>query len=97
MKDNSRTRTGRRGVRQLALVAAAVGSVAAANAAASAEMGPGAGTQFIECTDHAWADYNKCLMEAGGPFTRKLCDLAFEADIIWCGAVLKRQITTGSN
>ncbi|HEX6693934.1 MAG TPA: hypothetical protein VF035_04435 [Longimicrobiales bacterium] len=98
MRNHSRTSTVRRGVRRLALVVAAVGSVAAANAAVSAQMeqGPGAGTQFIACTDQAWADYNKCLVDAGGPFSRKLCDLAFEADIIWCGAVLKRQLSTGS-
>ena len=101
MKSHSRTRGAvRRSVRQFALAIAAVASVAAAHAAASAqtqeEQGPGAGTQFIACTDQAWADYNKCLVDAGGPFSRKLCDLAFEADIFWCGAVLKRQLESGS-
>ena len=96
---HNRISTARRGVRHLALAVAAVASVAAAHVAVSAqqEQGPGAGTQFIACTDQAWADYNKCLVDAGGPFSRKLCDLAFEADIIWCAAVLKRQLTTGSN
>ena len=99
MKDQSRTSAMRRGVRHFALAAAAIASIAGAHTAVSAQLQqqePGAGTQFITCTNQAWTDYNKCLGNAGGFFSRSLCDLAWEADVIWCGAVLKRQLETGT-
>jgi hypothetical protein len=42
------------------------------------------GTTWKECTDAAFADYNDCLMESASWFSRKICDLAFEGNILWC-------------
>lgn len=57
------------------------------------ESGPG--TDFIACTDRAWADYNRCLLNASESWEKRLCDIAFEADAAWCGSVYWRRLRTG--
>ena len=55
------------------------------------------GTEARLCTDDAWADYNGCLMESDGFFHRLTCDLAFEADVIWCSAKYGGQVKNAWN
>ena len=50
-----------------------------------------------ECVDIAFADYNACLMNAGGWFERKLCDLAFEFDAALCTALIIGDIKKAYN
>jgi hypothetical protein len=55
-----------------------------------------AGTQFNACTQAAWASYNSCLRNASFGWERALCDLAFEADVVFCGAVYYRTVKSGT-
>jgi hypothetical protein len=55
-----------------------------------------AGTEFKLCTDTAWSNYNECLVTADRWYDRTLCDLAFEGDIVWCGSVYRRRVSTGT-
>lgn len=48
----------------------------------------GAGTQWKGCVDDALLDYNECLMEGGGWFSQKLCDIAFQIDVVVCSATV---------
>lgn len=41
---------------------------------------------FSECVDDAFAEYNSCLMDSSWWFSRLICDLDFEADVVKCGA-----------
>ena len=86
--------------RQLALVTALpllmILSLAAhANARELAEPVP-AGTQFKQCTDTAFKNYNECLMGADRWWERTLCDVAFEGDVVWCGSVYYHRVKTGT-
>ncbi|MEO5510076.1 MAG: hypothetical protein ABIV28_06055 [Longimicrobiales bacterium] len=56
----------------------------------------GAGTEFLECTNTGWRDYNSCLMKSDFSWERKICDIVFEADVVWCGAVYYKRIKTGT-
>jgi hypothetical protein len=56
----------------------------APHALAGATSNPG--TNWRECVDNSFADYNSCLMESSNWFHQKLCDLAFEGDVVWCTA-----------
>ena len=56
----------------------------------------GAGTQFVACVDKALLDYNDCLMSTNSEWRKRLCDLAFQADVVWCGAVYKKRVETGT-
>lgn len=38
------------------------------------------------CVDESFVQYNSCLMDAGGWFERKLCDLDWEFDVALCTA-----------
>ena len=58
-----------------------------------AESNPG--TDFVKCQDTSWADYNSCLMSSDFEWEKHLCDIAFQADIVWCGAVYYRRVKTG--
>jgi hypothetical protein len=60
-----------------------------------AEAGP-AGTDFVACQDKAWANYNSCLMNSDHEWEKKLCDIAFQADIVWCGSVYWKRIQSGT-
>ena len=55
-------------------------------AGAVAEQEKGVGTVWRECTDAAFASYNSCLMESSNWLHRKVCDLAFELDVVACSA-----------
>ncbi len=68
---------------------------ARASEAAEAESEQLAGTQFVACTDQAWKEYNNCLMNADRRWEKTLCDIAFDADVVYCGAVYARRIRTG--
>lgn len=59
-------------------------SLLAPSAVSGATSNPG--TTWRECVDNSFADYNGCLMESDGWFHRKICDIAFEADVVWCSA-----------
>jgi hypothetical protein len=64
-------------------------TVAAAAAALPARVSgavEGVGTVWRECVDEALLDYNGCLMESENWFHRKICDLAFELDVVACTA-----------
>jgi hypothetical protein len=98
----SRTRTSeRRSAARLAALAALpllflAPLAARAFAEEALEDGPGAGTEFVACQNTAWSDYNSCLMSSDHEWEKKLCDLAFEADIAWCGSVYYRRLKTGT-
>ncbi|CAN5645349.1 hypothetical protein BH23GEM9_BH23GEM9_07200 [soil metagenome] len=79
------------------LIAVAVLALAAAprSAAGAEEAGPG--TVWRQCMDGAWADYNSCLMEADGWLHRKVCDLAFELDVVYCTAKTAGEIRNAWN
>lgn len=47
---------------------------------------------FSECIDDSFAEYNSCLMDSGGWFSRLICDLDWEADVAQCGAEQVGQI-----
>jgi hypothetical protein len=57
----------------------------------------GSGTRWKECMDDALLEYNDCLMDGGGWFSRKLCDLAFEIDAVACFAVAAGNIRNAWN
>lgn len=76
------------------LLAPLAARTAHAETAESSESGP-AGTDFVVCHDQAWADYNSCLMRYDSSWEKKLCDLAFEADVAWCAAVYWRRLKAG--
>ena len=99
MKDQDSNNTGRRTVRRVVGAVAAVAALGLGYGGAIAEtqVGPGAGTQYRGCVDQSWKDYNQCLGDADGWFSRSVCDLAWEADVFYCAAVLKRQLMSGSN
>jgi hypothetical protein len=44
------------------------------------------GTEWRHCVDGAWGEYNGCLMESSGWFDRKVCDIAFQLDVVVCSA-----------
>lgn len=49
------------------------------------------------CTDHAWADYNACLVQTQTEWERTGCDVGFSTDYALCWAkylgVLKAILT----
>jgi hypothetical protein len=55
------------------------------------------GTTWRDCTDRAFIDYNSCLMESDGWFHRTVCDLAFEADVVWCSAKYAGEVRNAFN
>jgi hypothetical protein len=61
----------------------------------SEEAGP-AGTEFLECTNTSWKNYNNCLMTSDFSWERRICDIVFEADVTWCGAVYYKRVKTGT-
>jgi hypothetical protein len=71
-------RAGRR-----ALAAAVAVAVAVLGVALPGKVSAG---EWKACVDTAFADYNSCLMSAGGKFDRWLCDIDFELDIVLCSA-----------
>ena len=100
MKNQKQLVTWRMRAQRMALAALPIlmlapfsGRVAHADMVAS---GPGAGTDFVECQNKAWADYNSCLMNAGHEWEKKICDLAFQADVAWCASVYWRRLKTGT-
>lgn len=99
MRHHTHTTTWRKRARVAALIALpalVLAPVAARSVRAEMEMEEsGPGTEFVKCQDEAWVDYNKCLMNARTSWEKKLCDLAFEADVVWCGSVYWRRVKTG--
>jgi hypothetical protein len=49
--------------------------------AVSAEPG-----EWRECMDASLLDYNECLMEAGTWFSRSICDISWQIDVLKCTA-----------
>lgn len=47
-----------------------------------------AGTAWLACQAGAWSSYNGCLVDAGGWWDRKLCDIAFDLDMGHCAMKL---------
>jgi hypothetical protein len=68
----------------------------AAHAESAEEAAGGAGTEFVACQNAAWHDYNECLMSSDHEWEKKICDLAFQADIVWCGSVYWKRVQNGS-
>ncbi|HEX6132798.1 MAG TPA: hypothetical protein VFZ24_02370 [Longimicrobiales bacterium] len=50
-----------------------------------------------ECVDDAFLDYNDCLMDGGGWFERKLCDLDWEFEVTLCTALAVGEIRNAWN
>lgn len=50
-----------------------------------------------ECVDEAFAGYNTCLMNSGGWFERKLCDLDWELEVALCTAKAVGEIRNAWN
>ncbi|HEX6309426.1 MAG TPA: hypothetical protein VFZ69_14615 [Longimicrobiales bacterium] len=50
-----------------------------------------------ECVDDAFVDYNSCLMNSGGWFDRKLCDLDWEFEVALCTAKAVGEIRNAWN
>ena len=60
-------------------------------AANAEESGPG--TEFRECRNQAWADYNECLVESTSRWGRAMCDVAWDLDNIGCDVELMKDLT----
>lgn len=63
--------------------------------ALEAAEGPGAGTQYVECSNQAWKDYNSCLVQSTWEWEKKICDIAFSADQAFCISVYYRRLVNG--
>lgn len=44
------------------------------------------GQTWKECVDGTFAEYNECLMNSGGWFEQKLCDISWEFEVSLCTA-----------
>jgi hypothetical protein len=95
---NDRMKTWRRRAQLTVLAALPVFALAPAATRVFGEetVVDGPGTDFVKCTDDAWASYNKCLMSSTFSWEQKLCDLAFQADVVYCGSVYYHRVATGN-
>jgi hypothetical protein len=58
------------------------------------ESGPG--TQFKECRDKAWSDYNTCLVKAHDRAEEIECFIAWDLDNLGCTIALGKALLFGS-
>jgi hypothetical protein len=43
-------------------------------------------TSWTECMDESLLEYNECLMSAGTAFSRMICDIAWQLEVVRCTA-----------
>jgi hypothetical protein len=94
---NTRIVVGRLGSARYVLLFAVLTAVSlvAPRALSGATSNPG--TNWRECVDNSFADYNECLMESSNWFHQKVCDIAFEADVVWCSAKYAGDVKSAYN
>ena len=49
------------------------------------------------CMDEAFLEYNDCLMESTSWFNRKLCDLDWQLEVVYCSALITGDIKQAYN